>query len=633
MIPKKIHFCWLGDAAYSKKTRAYIRSWKKYLPDYEIKCWNLQQFSLDDNVWLKEAFENKKYAFAVDYMRLCALYEEGGVYFDTDVEVRKSFDDLLHLPYFLGQESTPNLVDVGTIGAEPHSPWVAKILEHYKNRHFVRPDGSFDMTPLPQIMRNAFRKNYGLKFIDKPADFNPQDPAMQLLPVEYFSPKRWDTLEVYPTKNTYSIHHFSGSWLPPEPLKKRLKKEIKGKVKSLLGQRCVALIRPAYRKIRALPSLAKEKLLAGFRVFTPVKENCIFFESEGDFCDNARALYEYMIREGYNKKYTFVWKMKHLENFKDKRWPENVVLITETSFREKLRAAFYIGRCRVFFFTHPYWLSHWKRAQTVIDLCHGIPFKGAGGTYIADKYDLAIVQAPFLRQWVAKFHGSKMEQLIISGAPRNDLLFENTGALTKLYGGRHVGEKFILCMNTFKQGLEWTDSKRIDPFVIPDLPDEASLTAFDDFLTAQNVLLVIKIHHLQRTDVLQKVNLSRIKYLEDVDLLSKDIQLYHLVGEADALLTDYSPIFSDYLLLDRPVGFFLNDFKDYSDGRGFITDRPLDYMPGFKIYSQEGLEKFIGNVSCGLDNFSGDRERIRNLFNTYQDKQNCQRIVERFVLN
>lgn len=629
MIPKKIHFCWLGDSVYPKKARACIRSWKRFLPDYEIKCWGLQQFPLENNPWLKEAFENKKYAFAVDYMRLCALYQEGGIYFDTDVEVRKSFDDLLYLPYFLGQESTPNVVDVGTIGVAPHTPWVAKILEHYENRHFIRSDGSFDMTPLPQIMRDIFQKNYGLNFINKPSDFDLKNPAIQLLPVEYFSPKHWDSLEVYPTKNTYSIHHFAGSWLPPMPMKKRIKKEIKAKIKSLIGQRAVFKIRPFYGRVKSFPSKIENFLLTSLSLLTPVRSNCVFFESEGDFCDNARALYEYLIHIGYNKKYTFVWRIKHPENFKKEKRPENVVFVSAISVYERVRAAYYVGRCRVLFFTHPYWFSRWKRSQTVVNLCHGIPFKGAG-FYTADKFNYAIVQSPFFETWLSRYNCAKMEQLIVSGAPRNDLLFEKTGALGKLYGVRPANEKFILCMNTFKQGLEWTDSEKINRFVIPDIPDEQALYAFNDFLKEQNILLVIKIHHLQRTDVIQKVSLSQIKYLEDTDLFAKNIQLYHLVGEADALLTDYSSVFSDYLLLDRPIGFFLDDFKSYSDGRGFITDKPLDYMPGFKIHSLAELKEFMHNVLCGTDDFINARKRIRDLFNTYQDNRNCQRIADRF---
>lgn len=250
MIPKKIHFCWLSNEAFPKKNRECINSWKKFLPEYEFIKWDFSRFPLQQSDWVREAFENKKYAFAADYIRLFALYNEGGIYLDTDVEVKKSYNDLLDRPYFMGCESTPNIIEAATIGVEPHSVWLKNILKHYEDRHFVHLDGSFDTEPLPQIMRDILQKNYGLKFIDKPSNFNPSDSAIQLLPVEYFSPKHWDTKELYPTKNTYSIHHFAGSWLPPEPMKERIKKGIRKSVSLLLGQNITDKLVLFYKKIK-----------------------------------------------------------------------------------------------------------------------------------------------------------------------------------------------------------------------------------------------------------------------------------------------------------------------------------------------------------------------------------------------
>lgn len=100
MIPKKIHYCWLSDDPMPEKLLKCVESWKKYLPDYELVKWDLKKFPLSKNPWVREAFENKKYAFAADYIRLYALATEGGIYLDSDVEVLKSFDDLLKYPYF-----------------------------------------------------------------------------------------------------------------------------------------------------------------------------------------------------------------------------------------------------------------------------------------------------------------------------------------------------------------------------------------------------------------------------------------------------------------------------------------------------------------------------------------------------
>ena len=109
MIPKVIHFCWLSGDKYPSKIRYCINSWKEKLPDYEIRLWDLSRFDIDSSVWCKEAFEMKKYAFAADYIRCYALYKEGGIYLDSDVELLRSFDDLLHLPYFIGEEQGGNI--------------------------------------------------------------------------------------------------------------------------------------------------------------------------------------------------------------------------------------------------------------------------------------------------------------------------------------------------------------------------------------------------------------------------------------------------------------------------------------------------------------------------------------------
>ncbi len=107
MIPKIIHFCWLSDEPYPESIQKCMNSWKEKLPDYEIWKWDFKRFPKGSAKWVDQAFEKRKYAFAADYIRLYALSNYGGIYLDSDVEVLKSFDDLLHLPYFIGMENTP----------------------------------------------------------------------------------------------------------------------------------------------------------------------------------------------------------------------------------------------------------------------------------------------------------------------------------------------------------------------------------------------------------------------------------------------------------------------------------------------------------------------------------------------
>lgn len=117
MIPKIIHYCWLSDDPVPEKLQNYMKSWKKYLPDYEFMKWDFKRFPKDKCAWVSEAFDNKKYAFAADYIRIYALYNYGGIYLDMDVEVLKSFDDLLSLPYFLCCDEDGEGPEVAAFGA------------------------------------------------------------------------------------------------------------------------------------------------------------------------------------------------------------------------------------------------------------------------------------------------------------------------------------------------------------------------------------------------------------------------------------------------------------------------------------------------------------------------------------
>lgn len=214
MIPKKIHYCWLSDDAMPEKLLQCVRSWKKYMPDYEIIKWDLHRFPLKKNVWVKEAFERKKYAFAADYIRLYALATEGGIYLDSDVEVLKSFDDLLDLPYFICQENSPQGIEAATIGAEQGIPWIQKCLDYYTDKHFVDPNGNIHTAVLPSILKKCILESFCMKQIKDISEFIYDKNTVCVLSIDYFSPKNYVNKKIHITNNTYSIHHFAGTWQP-----------------------------------------------------------------------------------------------------------------------------------------------------------------------------------------------------------------------------------------------------------------------------------------------------------------------------------------------------------------------------------------------------------------------------------
>lgn len=213
MIPKIIHYCWLSSDPYPESIQKCIDSWKRYLPDYKLMLWNFDRFPQGKSKWVDQAFDTHNYAFAADYIRLYALYNYGGIYLDSDVEVVKPFDDLLKLPYFIGQENTPSGIEAATLGFEKGNLLVKDLMDYYQDRTFINENGSFEKEPLPYIIRKCIEANYTYNTIQNIDDFIHDDGIVNVLPVDWFSPKHWRTKETKVTTNTHSIHHFAGSWL------------------------------------------------------------------------------------------------------------------------------------------------------------------------------------------------------------------------------------------------------------------------------------------------------------------------------------------------------------------------------------------------------------------------------------
>lgn len=214
MIPKIIHYCWISGDPFPEKIQHCYDSWKKALPDYQIVVWDYKKAHAIGSRWVNQAIAAKKYAFAADYIRFYALYNYGGIYLDSDVEVLKPFDDLLDLHYFIGKEKdSPGGIEAAVIGAEKGIPWIKSCLDYYKNRRFIGLSGELNTTPLPIVMRHEIEHSYKLVNCDDKEMWKWSEDTVCIFPTDWFSPKSWKTLQVLPTPNTYSIHHFSGSWL------------------------------------------------------------------------------------------------------------------------------------------------------------------------------------------------------------------------------------------------------------------------------------------------------------------------------------------------------------------------------------------------------------------------------------
>ena len=206
-IPKVIHYCWFGKGKMPPLAEKCIKSWKKYCPDYEIICWSEENFDITQNKYMREAYEAKKWAFVSDFARLKVIYDMGGVYLDTDVELLKPIDPLLENNGFMGFDEKGIIATGLGFGAEAGNEIVGEFLKDYDDISFVLDDGSYDLTPCPD------RNTVALKRLGMDTEITDQVfMGVKFLPREYLCPMDYYTGKKTITKKTYSIHHYSASW-------------------------------------------------------------------------------------------------------------------------------------------------------------------------------------------------------------------------------------------------------------------------------------------------------------------------------------------------------------------------------------------------------------------------------------
>lgn len=222
MIPKIIHFSWLSGDPFPEDIAKCLRSWKTELKDYELWLWgkkpvdclglNVKEmpFDLNSVVWCKQAFEAKKYAFAADYIRVYAVYNYGGIYLDSDVMMYKSFDDLLQLPYFLGEDAV-HCFEPAIFGAEKGCLWMKDVLDWYDGRLFTNPDGTSGQRGLPVVFHDVLCAKYRFRLSKKDEHYKYSDDEIRIFPKDYFNSRNY--IKPIKTRESYCSHHFVGSWM------------------------------------------------------------------------------------------------------------------------------------------------------------------------------------------------------------------------------------------------------------------------------------------------------------------------------------------------------------------------------------------------------------------------------------
>ena len=242
MIPKVIHYCWFGRNPLPVSAQKCIDSWRKFLPDYDIKEWNEDNFDVNIIPYTQQAYEAKKYAFVSDYARFWILYRHGGLYFDTDVEVIKPLDDIIERGAFMGIEQgafwdgKPMVAPGLGLGVEAGHPFFENMLQVYNHLEYRKADGSFDNTTIVSYTTRELYE-HGMVVSE---DLQEVD-GIWIYPADSFCPMDSTTGITNITERTVSIHHYDCSWMDHHSLSFRLH-QIKNIVFRIIGQKNARLI-------------------------------------------------------------------------------------------------------------------------------------------------------------------------------------------------------------------------------------------------------------------------------------------------------------------------------------------------------------------------------------------------------
>lgn len=225
-LPRIIHYCWFGNGPKKDLTLRCIDSWKKHAPDCEIIEWNEENFDVTQNNYIRQAYEAKRWSFVSDYARLVIIYEHGGIYLDTDVELIRPIDELLDGTGFIGFEQKDNtgrfaVNTGGGFGAVGHDPVIGAMKDMYKNLVFRQDDGRENLQPCPRYNTEAMQA-FGLKCDNSMQQIG----GITVYPYDYFCPVSWKNHKCTITQNTFSIHHFDASWLSEQEKKKRRRERL-----------------------------------------------------------------------------------------------------------------------------------------------------------------------------------------------------------------------------------------------------------------------------------------------------------------------------------------------------------------------------------------------------------------------
>lgn len=341
----------------------------------------------------------------------------------------------------------------------------------------------------------------------------------------------------------------------------------------------------------------------------PKNEKKIFIYSNLGFRDNVKAIYDHLVENGYNEEYKIICS---LNDHKSQRPLKNV------KFMGNFRGLFSFFVCRYAFYCFGKYPVKPKRDQKVFNLWHGMPLKRIGNMVSGfEKTDYnyfthILCTSEFFRGIMKKSFSCDDNQIVICGQPRTDEMLRSLVECKN-------GEKLLLWLPTFRSGDNCSELGILS---------QEQFMRLDILCEEYGWKVLIKLHPLSQADTEKFSIFKNIKAMTHKQFEDENSNLYRVLGKADCLITDYSSVYFDYLLLNRPIGFALSDIDEYGGDRGFVFDDPRENMPGVVFVDGEGMLSFVSDTFQGKDVYAEKRIKMNTVFNRYHDGENCRRAIE-----
>lgn len=344
----------------------------------------------------------------------------------------------------------------------------------------------------------------------------------------------------------------------------------------------------------------------------------LVFQSTPDYSDNCRALSEYLVANGFLERYSIYWCVSDPAKFKKMYPAEKVSFIPRVNDFNDFPLYVYgiFSKAKFFFGTHgfPITSKFFSAKQQCIMLWHGCSFKHASPLAKRKFFSKALVAGPIFLKTKAKYWKVSEESLIAKGYPRYDwLLKKSAKALEYVRELKSGCDKIVVWMPTFRNDKydKYNECNEISSF--PLMRDFENWLNVDEVCKKLGIVLVVKLHMFQKNYDIDFSKLNHVKMVTNEDFISHGIQMYEFLAVTDALLTDYSSVGIDYLVVDKPIAFTLDDFEAYKKLRGFVFDDPRCYMPGHHLYCYDDLIVFLKDVAESKDLYRDNRKKMKNV--------------------